>query len=68
MSTKPLPELMKINEVAQALRLSRSTIYRLIAEGKLEVVHPSERATRIKRDSVLRLLGEPVEADGGGRP
>lgn len=37
--TPPGPRLLKIDEVAARLRLSRPTVYRLINGGKLASVH-----------------------------
>jgi excisionase family DNA binding protein len=45
------PLLLKIPEVAAALRVGRSTVYELIAKGELKVVHIG-RAVRVPASEV----------------
>jgi excisionase family DNA binding protein len=51
---RPDPMLLTVSQVAQVLNLGRSTVYELIAAGKLEVVHVG-RSARIPADSVKAL-------------
>jgi prophage regulatory protein len=47
-------ELMKLAEVVKETRLSRASIYRLIAKGKFpKQIHLSERATAWLRSEVV---------------
>ena len=47
-------ELMKLKEVVRETRLSRATIYRLIAKGDFpKQIHLSERATAWLRSEVV---------------
>lgn len=47
--------LMTVSEVAGALSMSRSTVYRLIDDGRLDVLHLG-RAARIRSEDVDRLI------------
>lgn len=47
------PRLLKIDEVAAQLRLSRPTVYRLINSGKLASVHVGLAGfTRVRQDDL----------------
>lgn len=48
-------KLMTVREVAQALRLSKMTVYRLIHEGELSAVQQDGRF-RVPRSAVRDLL------------
>ena len=50
-----IPELMTVNEVAAALRLSRSRVYELIATGDLLAYRPGGRI-RIPAEAVRTFL------------
>lgn len=50
-----LPALLTVNQVAEALRLSRSKVYEMVASGDLEAYRPGGRL-RIAADAVARLL------------
>ena len=50
-----LPVLMTVNQVAEALQLSRSKVYDLVASGDLDAYRPGGRL-RIPADAVVRLL------------
>ena len=50
-----LPLLLTVNQVAEALRLSRSKVYEMVASGDLEAYRPGGRL-RIAADAVARLL------------
>jgi excisionase family DNA binding protein len=52
-------DLMKTEEVAARLRLSRMTVIRMIHAGKLDAIRAG-RSFRVKRASVQKML------DGGG--
>jgi excisionase family DNA binding protein len=49
------PALITIKQAAQVLNLGRSTIYELIADGQLEVVHIG-RSARIPTDAITALV------------
>jgi excisionase family DNA binding protein len=51
----PLPALLTIKQAARMLSLGRSTIYELIADGRLEVVHVG-RSARIPADAIPQLV------------
>lgn len=62
--------LLTIKEVAQALGVSRMTVYRLIRAGRLKRVYPTPRSARITRESLeafLRSLEEEARPEGAGR-
>jgi excisionase family DNA binding protein len=64
------PLLVTVEEAGQILCLSRSTVYRLIDTGDLEVVHIG-RAVRVPCSALvafvdrLRTIAEPVSATHG---
>ncbi len=49
------PALLTVKQAARVLNLGRSTVYQLIADGRLEVVHIG-RSTRVPTDSIARLI------------
>ncbi len=51
----PLPALLTITQAARMLSLGRSTIYELIADRHLEVVHVG-RSARIPADAIPQLV------------
>ena len=53
--TALVPELMTVDEVAKALRLSRSKVYELIASRRLPAFRPGGRI-RIPADAVRGFL------------
>lgn len=66
--TAPLPErltehlggrhdVMLVDEAAAYLRVSRRSIYRMVADGRLEAVNLGGRFARVTRASVDRLAG-----------
>jgi excisionase family DNA binding protein len=57
------PLLLTVAEVCETLRIGRSTLYRLISEGKIPVVHVG-RAVRIRTDAVMEMI-EELSADRG---
>jgi excisionase family DNA binding protein len=52
-----LPVLLTVNQVAEALQLSRSKVYEMVAAGDLEAYRPGGRL-RIPAESVARLLDQ----------
>lgn len=46
-----------INETARSLGIGRTSVYKLIAEGKLETIKIGRR-TLVKTDSIRALVGE----------
>lgn len=63
-SRGPLPELLKIRELAELSHESRRTIERRIANKEIRVVRLSARAVRIARDEAERYLAGET---GNGR-
>lgn len=43
------PLVLTIDEAAASLRVSRRTLYRLIAAGRIRVIHPSPGRTLVER-------------------
>ena len=56
MTTLPQKELLRPDEVALFLDVSRATIYRWIEEGKLPSRKISDRLIRIPRKAVLLFV------------
>ena len=52
---EPRPALLTVRQAARVLNLGRSTVYELIAAGRLEVVHIG-RSTRVPADAIARLI------------
>ena len=55
-AAEPRPALPTVKQAARVLNLGRSTVYQLIADGRLEVVHIG-RSTRVPTDAIARLIG-----------
>ncbi len=56
MHSENLPLLIPVWDVAKLLGVCRSTVWNMIAEGKLETVKIG-KARRVKRASVLAVAG-----------
>ncbi|MDR7415284.1 MAG: helix-turn-helix domain-containing protein [Armatimonadota bacterium] len=69
MREQPRPvELLTVEQLASALRISKATAYRLIARGLVRGVRLSPRCLRIPASEVLRLIREAtggLEGDDG---
>lgn len=61
MAPLPLVELMTVGEVAEALAVSVSTVWRLIRRGELRHVRPRPTLVRIRRADLEAFM----EARGG---
>lgn len=49
-------DLLTVHEAAEALRLSRRTVGRLLASGRLRAIHPSPGRTCITRRELLAYI------------
>ena len=60
--TDPLKEqaesYVTISEAAELLRVSRRTVFRWMARGKVNVFHPSGGTARIPRSELKRFIEE----------
>jgi excisionase family DNA binding protein len=56
------PALLTIKQAARVLNLGRSTVYELIADGRLGVVHIG-RSTRVPTDAIARLNANLRDAE-----
>ncbi len=56
-----MAEYYNVTEAAEKLGVSRPTVYKMMARGELEHVRITKNVTRIKRESVERVL------KGGGQ-
>jgi excisionase family DNA binding protein len=70
-SKEPRPALLTVKQAAGMLNLGRSTVYQLIADGRLDVVHIG-RSTRVPIDAITKFIselrtGEFAVAAGGQR-
>jgi excisionase family DNA binding protein len=61
-------ELLTVAEAAALLKVSRHTIYRWIAEGRLPAVRYSRRVVRLRRHEVEGMNGQGFGADEEGPP
>jgi len=48
--------LLRVNEVANLLGISRSAVYRLIGSNQIQAVQVNERSVRIARSEVARYV------------
>lgn len=56
------PQLMRIREAADALGVSRSTLYRMFAEGRLRRVTLIPGGPRVRRADVAALASDSQAA------
>lgn len=59
------PPVRRPNDTAYLLGISRSTLYRLVKQGELQLVKLGERSSAITRESILSFAekrGIPVPA------
>ncbi len=56
-SEEPRPALLTVKQAAGMLNLGRSTVYQLIADGRLDVVHIG-RSTRVPIDAITKFIRE----------
>lgn len=55
------PLLMRVAEVAEAVCISKQTVYVLIEEGELEVLRFGEKSTRIFKTSLQDYMARQLE-------
>jgi len=60
--TLPKKELLRPDEVRRFLQVSRSTIYNMIADGRLEAKRIGGRTLRIPRESVEGLVVSTMDS------
>ena len=53
-----MPEILTLPEVCQALRLSRTTVWKLVRDRKLPCIRLSKRLKRFRRSDILNLKSE----------
>lgn len=56
MSTETLSRLLTVKEAMAALRVGRTLFYRLVKEGKIEIIRFGNRSTRVRVESVEKLM------------
>lgn len=57
------PMLYKITSVMALLEISHATVYRMVANGELELIKLSSRASRITSASVARVIADRTNND-----
>jgi excisionase family DNA binding protein len=62
-ATNQLPRILKVEELADLLRIDRKTAYAVIAEGGIPGVRRVGRTIRISRDAVLAWLDSGLGRD-----
>lgn len=65
---EPKDELLTVAEAAARLKVSRHTIYRWIAEGRLPAVRYSRRVVRVRRGDLEHSSGSSQTRVGEARP
>jgi excisionase family DNA binding protein len=58
--------LLTYEDVQRALGVSRTTVWRLVQEGKLKLVYPTPRSSRVTRESLLAFLRSLEEGERKG--
>lgn len=56
-----MTNLFTIREVAEKLKVSRQTIYRMIDSGELKVFHISVRGPRIREEDLQSYITKRME-------
>ncbi len=51
-------QLLRVNEAAAVLNVSRWTVYRWVEEGKLSATKIGKQSLRVMRNSVDKLISE----------
>ena len=53
------PNYLKVSEIAATLRLSKTTIYQAISDGRLSVIQAgrSNRGVRVAKSELIRWIG-----------
>lgn len=62
------PLLYRISRAMQELAVSRTTIYRMVARGELELVRLGARSSRITSASVARLIADQAQSSATTQP
>ncbi len=57
---KDIPEMLTVKEVLKILKISRTTLYRMIEKGELKV-YRFGRSIRVKQDDLRAFIEEHVE-------
>ncbi len=63
MDTQPSPRFMTVSEVADVMRVSKMTVYRLIHAGDLPAIRVG-KSFRVPQAAVSHLLDASWDADG----
>jgi excisionase family DNA binding protein len=56
--TRPLPDILKVAEVASLLRVNRKTLYEAVQRDEIPGAFRVGRCLRFHRDAVLMWLGQ----------
>jgi excisionase family DNA binding protein len=54
------PKVVSVPDAAKLLGLSRSTVWRYIQEKRIETIHLGRRSTRIRMETINRLVKEGI--------
>ena len=65
METQPSPRFMTVSEVADVMRVSKMTVYRLIHAGELPAIRVG-KSFRVPQGAVVHLLDASWTADEQG--
>jgi excisionase family DNA binding protein len=60
----PIPQLLKIHQVAEILQISRTSAYRLAARGELPSVRFSENTVRVRLEDLEAFISANVIGNG----
>lgn len=52
--------LLTVKEAMGVLRLGRTRFYQLVSEGRIEIIRLGERSTRVKMESVEKLMAHGI--------
>ena len=62
------PKLYRVSEVVKLLSVSRATVYRLVADGKLKLIKIGRHSSRITADSVNELASRGYNGEASVGP
>lgn len=52
--------LLTVKESMAVLRLGRTRFYELVAEGKIQIIKLGQRSTRVKLESIEKLMANGI--------
>ena len=67
MQTEHLPDLLNLRDVQDVLKVGRSTVYKLVEDGRLKCIKIGKRVL-VDRSDLAAFLDSLRQNDGAGEP